>query len=230
MKKKYFMVAIVVIFIILLFVIIWRMNRSKPSVSNIVEAKENSIQPPSNIVVESENGTIFAKWDSVKGAEKYIMYYSNKSGFKIEEGRSIENITEGLFRITKVPPGTYYYRVASIKGDLKSPISEEYSITVGKCKPPSAPREVVASANPSDPSEVTISWTPDTTGDGYVLYVNADVPPTGHEGNTLEIKIDDPSITEHSLQGVSSGKWYVSVANMSTYCGLGELSAPVELN
>lgn len=232
MKKSYFVVAIVILFILIILVIVWRMRKERkenPESSNIVEAVANNIQIPSDIVTESENGTIFAKWTDVKGVDSYVMYYSNKPGFTIEEARTIENISEGSFKITKVPPGTYYYRVASVKGGVKSKWSDEYSITVGKCTSYPAPKNVVVSKNPENPTEVLVSWTPDTTGDGYILYVNAETPPKGHEGNTLAIRIENPEVAEHALQGSGSGKWYAAVATMSSYCGLGELSEPVQL-
>jgi hypothetical protein len=227
-KKSYFMIAIVVIFLLVIVVIVWRMRKVKPSVSNVSESLKK-LSFPTGIVAETENGSIYVKWTEVKDAESYVMHYSNTSGFSVDDARIIEGIPEGGFKITKVPPGTYYYRMSSVNAKGKSEWSEENSITVGTCKPPLPPQNVTAAVNQSDPSEVLISWTPDTTGDGYILYVNANSPPTGHEGNTLVVKIDNPSAYEHSLQGASQGKWYAALAVISTYCGISDISSPIEL-
>lgn len=240
-KKAYFVILIIVLFIIILLLVIWRMRKTKPEVSSssipsaIPEKKEKKEEDnksflPTNIMAETENGTIKVKWDDAPGVDQYVMYYSNSPAFKLEDARIIQGIPKGGFNITKVPPGKYYYRIGGVKGGVKSILSEEGSIEVGKCSPPEPPKNIEISYNPNDPTEAKVSWKPVGTADGYILYVNAKEPPSGTEKDTLSVKIESGSISEHSLNGVTSGDWYVSLATISNYCGISELSESIKLS
>jgi hypothetical protein len=74
--------------------------------------------------------------------------------------------------------------------------------------------------------DIKISWSPDSTADGYVLHLTSE---DGFEHRKIEF--DDPLVSEHVLSDLDhSSVWFVDVASFGTHCGEGSRSLPIQLN
>lgn len=216
-------IVVVVLLILVVILVVWRSSSKR-------EATSSLLPPPQGVRAESNNGTIKILWEGVKEADSYTMYYSNHPNFTKQEARLIEGIRldgsdEGLmqFSISKVPPGSYYYRVASVKGDKESVWTDEMNVAVQTCQPPAPPTEL--RQEESDSNSVLLKWNRVPTADGYVLYVTSEKSP-----KDFSIAIEDPLRTEHSLSDLDPQfEWKVTIASRGAHCGEGEPSSPLQL-
>ena len=128
------------------------------------------------------------------------------------------------FSINKVPPGSYHYRIVSVKGGKESVWSEEANIVVGTCQPYDPPADLKKEI--LENGDIRVTWSSDSTADGYVLYITND---GGLEKQ--RIQLGDPLVSEHILSDLDPNVlWYASVASFGTHCGEGILSPPLKLN
>lgn len=137
---------------------------------------------------------------------------------------SHENPNVVKFAINKVPPGSYHYRIVSVKGGKESVWSEEASILVGACQLSAPPSDLKREIQEN--GDIKITWSPDSTADGYILHLTSE---DGFEHRKIEL--DDPLSGEHILSDFDSKTvWFVDVASFGTHCGEGSRSLPIQLN
>jgi hypothetical protein len=215
-------IVVLVVVVILLIILLWVKSGGEGGQTTSI------LQPPLIIGSHEKDGTIQVKWKPVIEADRYTMYFSNVSGFEKEKARTIHDIQGESISISKVPPGTYYFRFASQKGKVESKWSEEKRLEVSSSEPPSPPVDFQKQYN--EDGSVKLSWTSDSTADGYHLYVKAEGTPVGDETDTLVIKIDDPFQTEHVLTDLSPNSvWQVSVASFTKHGGRGKISPALHI-
>ena len=156
------------------------------------------------------------------------MYFSNISNFEKTKARTIHDIQGDQFAISKVPPGTYYYRIASLKGKVESKWSEEKKLEVSSSQPPSFP--VNFEKQHLEDGSIKLTWSSNSAADGYYLYVKAEGTPVGDETDTFTIKIDDPYQTEHILTDLSANSVYqVSLASFTKHGGRSNISPALHI-
>jgi len=128
------------------------------------------------------------------------------------------------FSINKVPPGSYHYRIVSVKGDKESAWSGEESVVVGTCQPYAAPTDLKKEIQEN--GDIKVTWSPDSTADGYALYV------TSEDGSKERIiPLNNPLVSEHVLSDLDpNSNWFVRVSSFGTHCGEGNRSLPLQLN
>jgi len=96
----------------------------------------------------------------------------------------VKNPNVVKFAINKVPPGSYHYRIVSVKGGKESVWSEESSILVGTCQLSAPPSDLKKEIQEN--GDIKISWSPDSTADGYVLHLTSE---DGFEHRKIELMI-----------------------------------------
>jgi hypothetical protein len=200
---------------------------------NPKKVEKRKLTPPTNIVARADNGLIYVKWQDAPNATSYMMYYSNEPNFTKENARTIGGIDSGDFSINKVPEGRYYYRVASVKGRKESEWSPEGTIEVGSCTPNEPPKNIGSEIMESKDGkfDVFISWSADTTLDGYLVHLSHTTEPVGNESDFLIKLVEDSSATGHIFQGLDASlKWYAIVASNNYHCGSNSFSSPIPLN
>lgn len=192
-----------------------------------VEAKVEKLAPPTKIETESKKGTIYFRWLDTPDAGGYKLYYSDHSQFTKSEARLIEGITSGEFSITKVPSGTYYYRIASIFGEDEGRWSEERIVVVDKCQPLEPPKNLKSTYEKGKKSAV-VSWTADPASDGYVLSVYLDQNDTVP---TTTINIDSGIISNYKITSLNPKlKYFLTISAVQSHCTNGFESDKVQIS
>ena len=125
-----------------------------------------SLEAPRNATatVQDDNYTINVSWDSVKHAESYVVYRSNKStsGFTmVAEGISATSWNDATPLV-----GNNYYRVYAVGHGLTSPASNTTPV-VNYCL--AAPTNVTASI-PEDQFVIRVSWNSVQYAEKYDVY------------------------------------------------------------
>lgn len=226
----------ILILVILILIVVWLLlgRENKKPVQSVSEKRKPvlKLRPPEDISVENDNGTIRMNWTEPEGAKSYILYYSNKPNFTLEEARTIGNINGNEFVISKVPSGTYYFQMSSLNGAVESERSRVSSFVVEICTLPSPPEGLTSKlVSDKDELKILLSWKPDATSDGYVIRLNYETQPTGGVGDHMIISIEDPITANYMIEGLdSSAKWFATISSVATHCGEGSISNAIQLN
>jgi 3',5'-cyclic AMP phosphodiesterase CpdA len=86
-----------------------------------------SLTPPQNVTVVSDDGALEIEWDSVEGAGYYNLYWSNSSDITSENSTKYVNV-ESPYTHTGIEKGeNYYYVVTAVDDTGESEFSDEVS-------------------------------------------------------------------------------------------------------
>ena len=250
MKTTYVITLIIIVVIIL--ILLWLATRTPRDRTSMLTSpkviKANSFNGTINLEWENvkdadsynmyySNIPNFTKQNArtiegIKGNDTFVPKCSSShpDGLERDDSKgplhssSRENPNVVKFAINKVPPGSYHYRIVSVKGGKESVWSEESSILVGTCQLSAPPSDLKKEIQEN--GDIKISWSPDSTADGYVLHLTSE---DGFEHRKIEL--DDPLVSEHVLSDLDhSSVWFVDVASFGTHCGEGSRSLPIQLN
>lgn len=237
--KQSVKIFVLILIIVLIFIVVARWNSSSDDKVKLEKKKKRGnkiilkLLPPQEIQASNDNGTVTITWREPNGAKSYILYYSDSPNLTPETARSIGSITGSEFVISKVPAGKYYCFMTSLSGARESEPSPLVEFDVVICTPPGPPNNLkhrIMSIGASG-GKVLISWTPESTLDGYVIRVNHDEAPFGDARDHLVTHIDDPMTANHILENLDMNfKWYVSISSVAAHCGEGDMSEAIKLN
>jgi len=194
MDTKTILIICVVILIICILGLVWLNSAQKEAEEAIkryelgsnkqIEA-DDSIPLPINIRTEVIDDSIYVFWTDVNTEKEeegefkkldpkkmitYKIYFSIYEDFTRENARTIEKIDTGEFVINKVPNGTYYCRVVSIRNGKESIWSDIETITVNYHSVPEPPTDIQVKIL-SD--EVRVSWQPDIAAQSYKIMMRS---------------------------------------------------------
>ncbi|GMQ61006.1 RCC1 domain-containing protein [Vallitalea maricola] len=172
--------------------------------SSEVSATFKTIVPtiPTNVSTTSASHTIKLSWDSVTGAESYIIKRSTISGS--EYTVVADNITETTYTDEGVSNGTTYYYVVVSKNEA----GESGNATEVTAKPkepitvPTAPTNVNATG---DNKRVVLNWDKVTGAESYIIKRSTT------SGSEYTVVADNITETTYTDEGVSNGTTYYYV-------------------
>tara|TARA_R110001599_G_scaffold333068_1_gene548885 strand:- start:64 stop:831 length:768 start_codon:yes stop_codon:yes gene_type:complete len=193
-KTKTILIICIVILIICIIGFFWMKSLEKDAKEAIkryelgankqIEA-DDSIPLPENIRTEIIDDSIYVFWtdvntekevgDEVKKLDPkkmitYKIYFSIYEDFTRENARTIEKIDMGEFVINKVPNGTYYCRVVSVRNGKESIWSDIEKIVVNYHSTPDPPIDIQVKRMDK---EVRVSWQHDIAAQNYKIMMRS---------------------------------------------------------
>lgn len=169
-------VITIILIIIVLILAYWTINNintekeepKRHEVSNAIINPDLSL--PTNLKFQVEEDTIYVFWNDVEGVDSYKIYFSIYEDFTREDARSIEKIETGEFQINKVPNGTYYFRLVSVKNGKESEWSELGSVVINHYEVPDPPTDVQVKRISDG---IRISWQSDISAQLYKIMMRS---------------------------------------------------------
>ena len=139
------------------------------------------------------NGNVTLDWQMVEGADTYNIYYiedptgdtyssTNKpSSTTMQAGTKISGVISAPYTITSLTnTKVYWFSISAVNSSGESDLSSPVSATPNSATPPpAAPDNVRANA---EDTQVTVTWTPVTGIDHYILYCYWEEGLTAGEG------------------------------------------------
>lgn len=231
---------IVLCAVVLILILLMRKKKTSEEVAASGRDKILLTLPkPENLKAVNDNGTVTFTWSesatSASRAKSFNLYFSNKSGFKIEEARQISKITGDEFVVTGVPAGIYYYRMSSVFGGRESGLTDEHQVAVNICilsEPPSNFMYRIKTLGPNT-TQILFSWDSQLTYDGYQIRLHKGPPFHGHgdvNDEDMIIDIQDPKTRHYEVSNLDMNfEWSATIASVVQHCGPGARSDPIKL-
>ena len=123
-------------------------------------------EPPSDVTASPEHDGVVIEWADATGAESYDIYVGTNTDFA--DAELVESdASSGEEADLPVAPGTYYYFVESVNGNLRAASDASNEVIA----PPDAPGDVTATMRGE---QVHLSWDDVAESDTYEIYVGQD--------------------------------------------------------
>lgn len=123
-------------------------------------------EPPSDVTASPEHDGVVIEWADATGAESYDIYVGTNDDIGHAD-LVASDASSGFGTTLPERPGTYYFFVESVNGDLRAASSASNGVEIAA--PPAAPDDLKATV---DNKHVHLSWSDVSEADSYEIYLN----------------------------------------------------------
>ncbi len=161
--------------------------------------------PPQTVVAAAGNQRVSLFWSAVPGAEKYNVYWSERSGITTTNSNRIADLQPGYINTETLNGTRYYFRVSAINGTLESDLSTEVSAVPSTSY--ANPAVTNLSVTAIDAASATIAWNAATTAPAK-YWVIRNGSPIGE--TTSALTFNDPNMVMDQTFGYQIAPAYTS--------------------